>query len=180
MPNRGLLAGAILAIALVGWVAASAPAQDTAPKTSSAPQAQVTQRPYRLDFTLTELESGKKIDTREYSMNLSPAGGGGRVQIGTRVSTGTKADGTPQYIDIGTLLIGMLYMRDGALMMNANCDVSSIVPDAAKVDGRPVLRTLTISNSTAVVEGKTVLVGTADDPDSKHEFELEVTVTEMK
>ena len=180
MLNRGLLAGAILAIALVGWAAGSARAQDAAPKTAAAPQAQAVQRPFRLDFTLTELEAGKKIDARQYSMVLSPGGGGGKVQIGTRVSAGTKADGTPEYIDIGTLINGILYMREGALMMNANCDVTSIVPDAAKVDGRPVLRTLTIGNSAVVVEGKTVLVGTADDPDSKHEFGLEVTVTEMK
>ncbi|HXA78685.1 MAG TPA: hypothetical protein VNV41_16240, partial [Candidatus Acidoferrales bacterium] len=65
-------------------------------------------------------------------------------------------------------------------VLETNCDVSSVAPDEAKVDGRPILRTLFIRNETPVVVGKAVTVATADDPNSKRKFQLEVTVTEIK
>ncbi len=37
-----------------------------------------------------------------------------------------------------------------------------------------------MNNVTPLVEGKPLLVGTADDPNSNREFQLEVTVTELK
>src|SRR5262250_189532 len=45
-------------------------------------------RPYRLDFWLNELEDGKKINTRHYSLNLT-AGSADELKIGTRVPMST-------------------------------------------------------------------------------------------
>jgi len=186
MIKRRLLA-AVVSIAALSFCVAitSAPAQNVAqPKSEAAPQAQ-TPRSYRLDYTLTELENGKKIDSREYSITV---GGGtqsgppwqGVVEIGTRVPAGMKSDGSIQYVDVGTKIVGFISTRDGTQVLRTNCDVSSVAPDEAKVDGRPILRTLTIVNEAPVAVGKAVMAGTADDPDSKRRFELEVTVTEIK
>jgi hypothetical protein len=179
---------AILALSLVtAVIALRGSAQETAaPKAVSTQQAQTPPHTYRLDYVLAELEDGKKIDGRQYSFNLggenSPAGRPwiGRIQIGTRVPVGTKADGTTQYLDVGTTITASVSTRDGAGELDTSCDVTSVAPDEAKIDGRPILRTLAIMGHTPIVEGKPMLVGIADDPNSKREFQLEVTVTQQK
>jgi len=186
MIKKGPLAAAFMAALFFCVAIASAPAQDVAPpKAEATPQAQTPPHSYRLDYTLTELADGKKIDSRQYSISV---GGGtqsgrpwqGQVQIGTKVPAGMKSDGTNQYLDVGTKINGFISMRDGAQVLDTDCDVSSVAPDESKVDGRPILRTFMIRNETPVVVGKAVTVGTADDPNSKRKFQLEVTVTEIK
>jgi len=169
---------------MIGSLATHVGGQEVnAARQQGSPQAQVNAHAYRLDYTLTESENGKKIDSRHYSINL---GGDsqtqrsfGQVQIGTRVPIDSKADGTVQYIDVGTKITGSLYLRGGIEVLDTSCDVSSVVPDQGKTD-RPVLRTLQINNDTPLMEGKSVLVGTVDDPNSNREFQLDVTVTELK
>lgn len=68
--------------------------------------------PYRLDFSFNELQEGKKINTRRYSMNLT-AGTADEIKIGTRVPVHTGppepqpgmnalANTQFQYMDVGT------------------------------------------------------------------------------
>ena len=46
--------------------------------------------PYRLDFSVNELEDGKKINTRQYSMNLN-SDDADEIKIGTRSAGGHRA-----------------------------------------------------------------------------------------
>jgi hypothetical protein len=139
---------------------------------------------YRLDYTLTESDEGKKIDTRQYALELGPwhdnQRSSGRIQIGTRIPASTKTDGTTQYLDVGTTITGNLSLADGAMTLDSYCEVTSVAPGQDNNGtGRPVLRTLTISNNTPVTQGKPMLVGIAEDPTSNHRFQLDVTVTEL-
>lgn len=177
--------GASLALALlIGGAVTLTGAQDaSAPHSTQNAQAEAPPNAYRLDYTLTELQAGKKVDARQYSVNIGAEGrerAMGRIQIGTRVPVSTKADGTVDYLSVQTTISGTLYMRDGVQVLDTVCDVSSVAPDKTGFGGHPILRTLTINNSTPLVEGKPVLVGTADDPNSDREFQLEVKVTELK
>jgi hypothetical protein len=185
MIKKGLLAVVSIAALFFCPGIASVLAQDVAqPKAEASAQAQ-TPHPYRLDYTLTEWEDGKKIDSRQYSISV---GGGtpdgrpwqGEVQIGTRIPVVMKNDGSIQYVDAGTKIDAFISARNGTQVLRTNCDVSSVASDEAKVDGRPILRTLTIVNEAPVALGKATMVGTADDPNSKRKFQLEVTVTEIK
>jgi hypothetical protein len=185
MTKTGPLAAASIAGLLLYIAMAPAHAQDAAPRAAEATrQTSPPPHSYRLDYALTELEDGKKVDSRQYSISV---GGGtpsaqpwqGVVQIGTRIPVVMKSDGSIQYVDAGTKIVGFISTRDGAQVLRTNCDVSSVAPDEAKVDSRPILRTLTIVNEAPVALGKAVIVGAADDPNSKRKFELEVTVTEI-
>lgn len=175
----------LIATLLVG-MSASSPAQDAGgSKTPSSEQSQFPAQSFKLDYTLTETQAGKKIDSRQYTVNLGSGGSNGRLwqgelQIGTRVPVGAKADGTAQYLDVGTRITSSIQVRDGGEVLDTNCDVTSLAPDEAKVDGRPILRTLSIRNAIPVVHGKPILLGIADDPSSNREFQLEVAVTNLK
>src|SRR5689334_18017813 len=127
-PAKKSIAAISLLVLLAGGVVATGAAQDSAQKTASTPAPQP--HPYRLDYTLTELQDGKKVNSRQYSINI---GGGsqngrpwvGRVQIGTRVPAGAKTDGTVQSVEVGTSINGSVTNRDGIQVVDTNCDMTS-------------------------------------------------------
>jgi len=68
------------------------------------------------------------------------------------------------------------------LMLAVRSDVSNLDTsnDAERVPGTPVIRQIKISGSTLLTTGKPILIGSMDDPNSKRQFQLEVTVTKLK
>jgi hypothetical protein len=144
---------------------------------------------YRLDFSFHEMEEGKKINTRHYSMDLTP-GPGRDIKIGTRVPVSTSAladSGVKsmqfQYIDVGTSIVSRLERHGDELELVVSSDVSNIdVPSREAPGGiqAPVVRQIKIEGSTLLVLGKPIAIGSMDDPNSKRQFQLEVTVTKLR
>jgi len=164
-------------------------AQDHSKGSSATAEASVDA--YRLDISFNELEDGKKLNTRHYSIDLT----GGRqneIKIGTRVPVASATCNTPsspsgsaseqyQYLDIGTRIEAQLLNHTEELHVSG--DISTLDTSAgAEVSARllPVIRQIRIEGSTALVLGKPVIIGSADDPNSKRQFEVEVTVTKLK
>ena len=148
---------------------------------------------YRLDVSFNELEDGKKLNTRHYSIDLT----GGRpddIKIGTRVpvvtancnsssasSPSSGASEQYQYLDLGTHLTAQLISHGNELHVSG--DISSLDTSAGpETSARlgPVIRQIKIEGSTALVLGKPILIGSADDPNSRRQFQLEVTVSKLK
>ena len=152
--------------------------QTTAKVQAAAPGKPVAA--YRLDFAITELDEGKKINTRQYSMNLNSEDANA-IKIGTRVPVESK-QGEFQYIDVGTNIWSRLRDRDGGLLLEVRCEITNFaIPDQAnRANSMPLLRQLQINASTIAWPGKPMVVGTVDDPNSKHQFQLEVTSTKLR
>jgi len=161
--------------------------EDKTEKVSKPPVA------YHLDFSLNELEDGKKINTRQYSMNVLAVQSGPRLPIGYEkdLKIGTRVpvemdQGKMEYLEIGTSIRCQLFGDEtGLISLDARADVSNLVPrnekDQYMPAGRnPILRQLQIQSSGTVTLGKPMSLGTVDDPDSKRQFQLEVTVTKMR
>ncbi len=161
------------------FMAINASAQEANDATATPADATTPMHNYRADYSLIESENGKKIDSRQYSMNLSK-NGRSMIQIGTKVPVETKADGTLQYLDADTDIVSRLIDHPNGLVLDVTCNVTSIASDAAAQTERPVFRTFVIANDIVVVPGRGMVVGVADDPDSKRQFELDVMVTELK
>jgi hypothetical protein len=183
-----MLMATMLAIALC-FAGSTMRAQEST-KTGNAEEAQkqVSQSPgtYRIDFTINELEDGKKINSRQYSMNLN---GDDRntLKIGTRVPVEAKA-GEFQYLDVGTSIYCGLreelqgkYMN-GKLSMEVKADITNFaVPDDQQHrSSMPPIRQFQINGSTIAFPGTPVIIGSVDDPNSKRRFQLEVTATKLK
>lgn len=136
--------------------------------------------PYRLDFTISEIEDGKKINARQYSLNVN-AGDHNDLKIGTRVPVEVK-QGEMQYIDVGTNIWAGVRERDNGLVLEARAEISNFaIPDQAnRSNSMPLLRQMRINASTVVSPGRPTIIGSVDDPNSKREFQLEVTVTKLK
>ena len=145
--------------------------------------------PYRLDFSFNELEDGKKINTRRYSMNLT-AGNGDEIKIGTRVPvhTGPPQAQNPlantQYMDVGTKIWAGLRQRGDGVELEVRTEISNL--DASDTHDRntewlpPVVRQINISGTTLLVTAKPMLIGSTDDPNSNRQFQLEVTATKLR
>jgi len=136
---------------------------------------------YRLDFFLIELEDGKKINTREYALNLVPGYlESNNLKIGTRVPVEMK-QGEIQYLDVGTNIYGRMRPLGDGLQLDAHAEVSNFADSAQQNrSSMPLLRQLWIGGSTLVVLGKPMVIGAVDDPNSKRQFQLEVTVTKLR
>lgn len=135
---------------------------------------------YRLDFSVNELEDGKKINTRQYSLNLN-ADDGNEIKIGTRVPV-ESGQGQFQYMDVGTRIWCRIGERPDGIPLSVRADISNFaIPDQGTGhESRPVIRQFSINASTLVLPGKPMVVGSVDDPNSKRQFQLEVTVTKLK
>ena len=135
---------------------------------------------YRLDFSVNELEDGKKINTRQYSMNLN-SDDADEIKIGTRVPVDT-GPGTFQYLDVGTNIWCRIGERAEGIPLTVRADISNFaVPDQASGhESRPIVRQFKINASTLAQVGKPMVVGSVDDPNSKRQFQLEVTVSKVK
>jgi hypothetical protein len=173
---------------MIGWGAAghaqdAAPAKPAEEAKPAAPAAAKIEKPlhaYRLDFSLDELEEGKKMNTRQYSLNLN-ADDSNELKIGTRVPVEVK-QGEFEYIDVGTDIWCQIRERSDGILLTVRAQNSSFaIPDQdSGHSSRPVIRQLKISASTLALLGKPMIVGSVDDPNSKRQFQLEVTVTKLR
>jgi hypothetical protein len=148
---------------------------------------------YRLDFSINELAEGKKINSRHYSMNVASQNGSAfeNLKIGSRVPI-TSEQGKFEYLDLGTSItvrMGSSFLgptmgdptgsTKGPMTIDVTAEVSSFAdPEQAK-RGNPVIRQVRLVGASPVIPDKLMLLGSAEDPDSNHEFQLTVLATKL-
>lgn len=177
-----VIAVMVLLSVFSAWAGSDAQAQESA--SVSKQNSEDVNKPvnaYRLDFTIHELDEGKKINARQYSLNLN-SGDADEVKIGTRVPVEMK-QGEMQYIDVGTSIWCRIRGERGndlELMVRAEISNFAIPEQQSRSNSMPLLRQLRINASTLLVPGRPMVVGSVDDPNSKREFQLEVTANKLK
>lgn len=137
---------------------------------------------YRVDFTLTEFDTGKKINSRTYSV-VSQVGPRNKLRVGGRVpvATGTGS-GTLmfQYLDIGMNIDCSVQEMDGAVLLSSTIESSSVAPQRDEQTHQPVIRQMRFEVRTVLSPGKPTMISSTDDPTSKERFQVEVTATKIK
>jgi hypothetical protein len=149
---------------------------------------------YRVGFAINELETGKKINARHYSMDLN-TGDRQQLKIGTRVpvvsagsfaSNNIPANTQYQYLDVGTtILCKLVEQRGGDVSLDVQSDFSNFsnsqeTKTTSQPLAPPIIRQIKINGSTLTPLAETVVIGTVDDPNSNREFQLEATVTKLR
>jgi len=180
----------IVILGLMTYLPAGVHAQNTASNEKAKPEvrqnsdlAAEREKPvhaYRLDFSVNEMEDGKKINTRQYSLNLN-ADDANEIKIGTRVPV-ESAHEQFQYMDVGTSIWCRIGEHPDGVSMSVRADISNFaIPDQSTGhESRPMIRQFKINASTLAVPGKPLIVGSVDDPNSKRQFQLEVTVSKLR
>jgi hypothetical protein len=178
MHRKTVMTAALIFVMMAGVGITPAAAQPSEPENGR--KAERTLNAYRLDFSINELDDGKRINTRQYSLHLN-SDNSNELKIGTRVPVESK-QGEFQYLDVGTSIWSSIREVNGAIDLSVRAEISNFaLPEQSQNhDMRPVLRQLKINAGTLAVLGKPMVVGSVDDPNSKRQFQLEVTVTKLK
>jgi len=135
---------------------------------------------YRLDFSVNELEDGKKLNSRQYSLNLNSEDAN-EIKIGTKVPVDSGHEQF-QYMDVGTSIWCRIGERPDGIAMSVRAEISNFaIPEQGTGhEPHPMIRQFRINASTLALPGKPMVVGSVDDPNSKREFQLEVTATKLR
>jgi hypothetical protein len=192
MPKKTAL-WSVLIVGLILWgkmgIARAQEASSSKGGAQTEPAADAKQKPspqkpleaYRLDCAISEFEDGKKINSRQYAMNLT-TNDSNEIKIGTRIPVETK-ESEFQYLDIGTNVWAQIREHTDQAMLVVRAEVSSFaIPEHGldKPDLRPAVRQLKVSGSTLLPLTKPMVMDSVDDPNSKRSFQLEVTLTKLK
>jgi hypothetical protein len=179
-----------LAFLLMGLANVPSTAAQLAPK-----QEEVQPKPsesYKLDFAVSELDNGKKINSRSYSMLIRAEAapkftGMKNLRIGSRVpystSTGTGAASNDiQYQDIGMNIdCRLMPMGNGNVVIEANWEYSTVaeVQEAAHATLGPVFRQVRSRIESIVPLDKPTVLAEMDDVASTRHYVFEVKVTKI-
>jgi hypothetical protein len=191
MPKKTVLWLAVM-VGLILWVETPiGHSQDTSSSanTQTEPVAEALQKSwgqkpleaYHLEFDLTESEDGKKVSSRQYSTNLS-TNQGNEIKIGSRVPVEAKEGGF-QYLDVGTSIFARVGETRGQAELTVRAEINNFAipePGQEKLDTHPVLRQFKIGGSTLLPLGRPIVMSSVDDPNSKRQFQLVVTVTNLR
>lgn len=141
--------------------------------------------PYRLDFVIREMDDGKVVNSRNYSMIMTSTDERGRtmgeVRAGSRIPVNVGDKGI-QYVDVGVNINSRLYVLDsGALLLDSSIEVSSLAtPEGAGQGANPIIRQFRSNTTGEMTVGKASQISLLDDPVSKRRFQIEVTATKLK
>ncbi|HEY6348770.1 MAG TPA: hypothetical protein VI636_05110 [Candidatus Angelobacter sp.] len=142
---------------------------------------------YKVNFLVYEMEDGKRINERSYSMPVASVDGKPRdssIRVGTRVPITTGGEKQVQYIDVGLNIDCNVTEQGDRFILHGNLELSSFALPEQGADprsgGNPVLRQIRQSFTTLVSPGKPTLVTTMDDINSKKRLQVEVTATRIE
>ncbi len=176
----GLMAELILAVAM--GLPQAGVAQETAKGQHSVEASGSQKSVYRLEFTVREMEEGKRLNSRTYIMSVQD-GSNGMIRVGSRVPYYTGKDQF-QYFDVGINIDCHLREHETYLSLdNIGIEISSVVkPDSpgSNQTPNPVVRSVRARVDAAVTPGKPMSVASMDDASSNRRFEVEVTATKVK
>jgi hypothetical protein len=177
-----LLLTSALALAFVGARAAAAspqPGGQEQSDTSAKKEARQDFNIYRVSYKVNEVENGKTINSRSYTMtaNMDSLA---EARIGSRVPYSTGRD--IQYQDVGMKIDCTLREREGKLQVHTSLDMTTVASKEAtpSLPGQPVFGNMVLMDVTPATIGKPAFVGSIDDVASNRHYLIEVTVTEAK
>src|SRR5271154_1290922 len=118
----------VRAVAILGliicWGAAGFGQDAAADKPAAKADGEKSVHAYRLDFAVKELEDGKVVNARQYSMNLQ-ADDANEIKIGTRVPVETGEGKQFQYIDVGTNIWCRIGERFDGIPLSVRAEISN-------------------------------------------------------
>ena len=176
----------VIAIALLTIVpllpAQQAQIPPSLPAPPSPPKAADSSKPtafYLLNFAIREMEGDKYLNMSSYSL-LVRAGQAAKMTAGSQVPY-PNSSGNMSYRSVGVSISCTLQETDGNPSLSSNLDISGLAsPEKAGDTYAPMFRSTNITADALLTLGKATLLGSVDDPGTKHRLLVEVTATKLK
>lgn len=133
---------------------------------------------YRLTFTISEMESGKRIGVQHFAMIVS-TGQRTVAKQGSRVPlvTGSTTDGNSQvqYIDIGLNFSATLNEAANGAELSSKVEQTNVAEERSGVGPQdPVVRQTILENTSLLQPGKPLVLGSLDIPGSTRHLDVDV------
>lgn len=143
------------------------------------------QTAYKLEFKLFELDDGKRVNQRDFTVMANAfdhPGPSSNLRSGTRVPVSIPGE-KPNYIDVGFTVNCQLVTQGNTLAAGIRMEVSSFaLPEQsseAHPTGMPVLRSSNLNIETVITPGKPQVIASIDDVNSKKRMQVEVIATRL-
>lgn len=140
---------------------------------------------YKMAFSIYELQDGKKINQRDYSLLVEANDrGANTLKIGTKVPI-DSGNGGITYADVGfELRCSAAETVNNKLAVSVDITVTNFaIPeqntDPRTAGSRPVLRGVTQRIGAVINPGKPQILTSMDDVNSTKRMQLELTATKM-
>ena len=170
----------LILAAVVIFLTTLAAAQEKSAPAPNAPTAS-----YRVQYTISELADGKRINSRSYETLIQePAGGQvgwAQIRMGNKIPIPGEKE--PRYIDVGISIDSGLQREggdSGQMLMKTHFELTSVAPDQSNTGASPVLRSIKFNSDHVAITGQKVLVSGGEDVNTNHRFEVEALLTRVK
>jgi hypothetical protein len=143
---------------------------------------------YKLVFSIFELQEGKKVNQRDYSILVEADDrSGNKLKIGNKVPIETgNSQGNSQftYTDVGfDLECSLAETVSNKLSLRVDLQVSNFAnPEQnanPRIAGQPVFRAMSQRVRAVVTAGKPQIITSTDDVNSNKRIQVEVTATKV-
>jgi type II secretory pathway component GspD/PulD (secretin) len=146
-------------------------------------------RTYRLTYTITEVDDGKRVGTQHFSMVLvsgqrTTMKQGSKIPVatGTVSETGSASTQTQfTYLDIGLNFDATLDESVNGVRLRSKAEQSSLGADKSIAGVQePVIRQTVLEGTSILTPGKPLILGSLDIPDSTRRLDIEVVMEVVK
>lgn len=140
---------------------------------------------YKLAFAFYELQNGKRINERDYSVNLRADNNSNTLKIGTKIPIETGQDAYT-YLDVGFKLdVSAVETTDSKVDVRLDMTVSNFATPEQNthpgtVGNRPIIRDVTQRVRSVLVPGKPQIITSMDDVNSTKRMQVELTATKVE
>ena len=143
------------------------------------------QKNYKLTYTVTEMDAGKRVGVEHYTLMMS-TGGRTTLKQGSKVPivTGSIANspgGNPNtqftFVDVGINLEATLNSSADGLTLQSKLEQSGVIEDKAIAGiSEPVIRQTLLRGTSLLQPGKPLMLGSLDVPGSTRHLDVEVVL----
>jgi len=138
---------------------------------------------YRLTYTLTETEGGKRVGTQHFAMIVvsgrkTVLKQGNRVPLVTgSVSTSGGAQTQVQYLDIGLNIDASIEESADGVKLNTQVEQSSIAEGKSGLGTQdPIVRQAKLEGTSILTAGTPLILGSMDIPSTARRLDIEVVM----
>lgn len=164
------------------------PGSPLPPLPGLSPEQQDAQRtvpgPYRLTYTLTEMDGIKKIASHRYVVAADPDAPNSRISQQNNVHVPMGSPNSGQYIseETGILIFATLRQFSNGLQLNSNVSQTTLAAASPDSHGQlppPDIRESKLINTVLLSENKPVVIGQLDIPGTTHFLQIQVELTKI-
>ena len=135
---------------------------------------------YKLDFVVKELDNGKLLNARSYSITGSTDGSPSQIRTGSKIPVPSSPGSTQfSFIDVGVHIDCRSIKEAGSeLSLAVATEISSTVRESIP-SSYPIVRQNRWDATVLVPLRKPTVIFSSDDAATTHQIQLELTVTPM-